>query len=103
MTCPVTNDAFLSIALTKRITKGEDKYVIAFCPKCATDEHWKLHNRNAYIQMHMKTPINTPILGVDIVLGHEKRKTQADYMRKPKEPPPLQKYVVYRGLLQQTS
>jgi hypothetical protein len=35
----------------------------------------------------MKTPINMPILGVDIVLGHKKRKTQANYMRKPKEPP----------------
>jgi hypothetical protein len=38
--------------------------------------------------MHMKTPINRPILRVGIVLGNEKRKTQADYMRrKPKEPP----------------
>jgi hypothetical protein len=40
----------------------------------------------------MKTPINTPILGVDIVLKHEKRKTQVDYMRMPKEPPHYNKY-----------
>jgi hypothetical protein len=44
-----------------------------------------------YIQMHMKmtinTPINTPILAVDIVLGKEKRKTQVNYIGKPKEPP----------------
>jgi predicted RNA-binding Zn-ribbon protein involved in translation (DUF1610 family) len=25
--------------LTKRIMKGKDKYVIAFCPKCGTEMH----------------------------------------------------------------
>jgi hypothetical protein len=58
----------------KRITKGEDNYVIAFFPKCATDEHWTLHNWNAYIQWHLKTPINTPILKeVDILCSEENR------------------------------
>jgi hypothetical protein len=49
----------------------------------------------------MKTPINTPILGVDIVLGKEKRKTQAEYMRKLKEFPPTTR--VCRGLLGNTA